>query len=378
MKIVYFIDRLSTPGGMEHLLTFKANYFAKEGCDVHIILLESKKNKSFFDIEKSIKLYYLDLESESSKTKGFISEIYGESYSKEHYQKVESILRRIKPDFAISLFNSERSFLHKINDGSKKIVEFHFSNKGLLKSTQAARFPRLTALYFQYIKFNYYKRIFKKFDAFIVTTNKDYEDWGELKNAHVIPNPYVSGIKKEKYPSYANKVVLSVGKTNYIKGYDMLIKAWKEIEPKYPDWKLRIIGRRKGEKDSLDSLIDAYKLRNVEILLPVKKIEEEFYKASIYVSTSRFEGFPLTLLHAQTCGLPIVAFDCPTGPKEIVVEKTGLIAKYLDIKDLSKKLITLMKSEKKRKLYGENAKEKVDLYSPDRVMDLWFNLFEGL
>ncbi len=378
MKIIYFIDRISTPGGMERMLTIKANKLSEKGYQIGIITTEDGKKKPYFPLNENIKIFYLGVEKPLSKLQK-ISSLFKESYHPEYFRKAAKIVKQQKPDICISLFNNERAFLYKIKDDSKKIIEFHFSRKGLLEATKISRFPRLTRWYFKNIKFKQYDRVAKKYDAFVVLTHQDKISWRSLKNAIVIPNFTTFRTNEDRFPDYAQKIIISVGRIHYQKGFDLLIKAWSILEKKYPDWQLRIIGRRKNTVDNLDEIIDENNLKNVQVLLAVKNIKEEYYKSSIYAGASRYEGFPMTLLEAATCGLPIVTWRCPTGPSEIVNHKQdGLLSEYMNIQALANNLMELMADEQKRKQYGQAAQENIQRFSMENIMKQWEKLFNQL
>ncbi|MFV0530342.1 MAG: glycosyltransferase family 4 protein [Flavobacteriales bacterium] len=377
MKIAYFIDRLSTPGGMERILILKANYLADKGYEVHIITTENFQNSPYFEINDAVILHCLDVEK-NIPGQNFFTMFLGESYSQEYFEKASKLLKTLSVDVCIGLFGNEKKFLHKIKDGSKKVVEFHFSKKGLLETTKIARFPRLTKLYFEKIKFKEYLNILKNYNAFVTLTKQDQEAWGNLKNSLTIPNPIIFEIQ-EKSADYSNKTILSVGRIHYQKGFDLLIDIWEKIEKRFPDWNLKIVGRREGVKDNLDEIIEKKNLNRIKMISATKDIQKYYYESSLYVSTSRYEGFPLTFLEAQACGLPIVSFDCSTGPSEIIKDnEDGLLATYLDEQDLADKLMILMKDEEKRREFGVKAKENVKRFDLDIIMKKWIDLFNKL
>lgn len=378
MKIIYFIDRLSTPGGIERMLTVKANKLSERGYKIVIIATEDGKQKPYFPLDKKVKVFYLNVEKPLSKLQKF-SALFKEFYNPQYFQKAVRIVNQEKPDICISLFSTEKQFLYKIKDGSKKIIAFPFSRKGLLNFTKVAKFPRLTEWYFKNIKFKQYDRVAKKYDAFVTLTHQDKEHRRNLKNITVIPNSITFNINENRFLDYAQKTILSVGNIHYYKGFDLLIKAWSILEKKYPDWQLKIIGRRKNTSDNLDEIIVENNLRNVQVLPAVKNIEEEYYKGSIYAGASRCEGFSQVTLEAMSCGLPVVFFDTPVGPSEIITDKEdGYIAEYLNIEDLADKLSLLMDDQDKREKMGRKAKINVQRFNPDNIITQWEKLFNKI
>jgi len=405
MKIIYFIDRISssTGGGMERILTAKVNMLSERGHQVGIITIEDGKQAPYYPLNKNVKVFYLDIEKrllEIMKRKKSLSKLqkikslFKKSYDPQYAQKVIEILNQEKPDICIGcLMKSEFDILplHKLKDGSKKILEFHNSKQGILHLTRTAKFPKLTQWYFKNIKLKEYEKIIKKYyNAFVVLTHKDRKDWKNLKNITIIPN-FTTMAQDNRFPDYNQKIILSVGRMDYQKGFDLLIKAWTILEHKYPDWQLRIIGKAKDTSNHpsdlayhqlasyLDKVIHKNKLKNIKILPAVKNIEEEYYKSSIYTGASRFEGFGLVFLEAMSCGLPCVSFDTPCGPSEIITDKEdGYIAEYLNIEDLANKLSLLMDDQDKREKMGKKAKVNIKRFSPDKIITQWEKLFNQI
>ncbi len=375
LKIIYCIDRLSTPGGMERVLSLKANYFAEEGHEVHIITTEKGSKLPYFSLIPSVKIHYLDVEENRSK-QSFVSKlIKGEVINQEQYEKTKKLIDEIQPGICVSLFDSERAFLHKIK--VKKIVEFHFSKQGLIVTSKVARFPKLMEWYYRFIEFPRYKKRIKQYDAFVTLTEQDYKDWGSLNHSLYIPNPITNeDIIQEVKVDYTNKQVLTVGNIHYIKGYELLLEAWEKIVDDYPDWNLIIVGRREGVKDNLDEIIKTKRLKNVMVQPATNDVVKYYASSSVYVCTSRCEGFSLAIAEAQSLGLPVVSFDCPVGPREIITHgEDGLLVDYLNVKDLADKLQSLMKDNKMREEMGKQAKKNILRFSQGKIFKQWEKLF---
>lgn len=378
LKIIYCIDRLSTPGGMERVLSLKANHFADEGHEVHIITTEKGSKPPYFSLARSVRVHYLNVEENHSK-QSFISKlIVGEIVNQEQYQKTKKLIEEIQPDICVSLFDSERSFLHKIK--VKKIVEFHFSKQGLIVTSKVARFPKLMEWYYRFVEFPRYKKRIQQYDAFVTLTQQDYKDWGSLSHSLNIPNPITNeDIIQEVEVDYASKQVLTIGNIHYIKGYELLLEAWRKITIDCLDWNLIIVGRREGVKDNLDEIIKNKNIKNITVQPATNDVVKYYSSSSIYVCTSRCEGFSLAIAEAQSLGLPIVSFDCPVGPREIIThEEDGLLVDYLSIDDLVDKLKELMINIKKREKMGKNAKKNILRFSQEKIFKQWEELFERI
>lgn len=373
MRIVYSILGTFNSGGMERVLANKANWFAKLGHEIIIITTDQKARKSYFDLDPAIQCIDLGINYTNDINKGVIAKVvsyFGKQHK--HYSALERELAIIKADIVISLFDNDASFLHKIKDGSKKILEIHFSRfkrlqygrKGLLGWIDSYRSKQDLDIVQQY-------------DSFIVLTHEDKGYWGNLKNIHVIPN--ANSFVPSTRATLTNKKVIAIGRYDYQKGFDDLIKAWQIIHVENSDWILDIYGQGPME-DDLEQLILNLGLESVvHLKAPTKEIESAYFDHSILAMTSRYEGLPMVLLEAQACGLPMVAYACKCGPRDIIQgNNNGLLADEGNINMVAQHLITLMNNEGLRKQMGDNSIKNSAKYKEDLIMRQWLDLFDNL
>lgn len=370
MKIVYCINGTYNSGGMEKVLCNKANYFSDQlGYDVTIITTEQKGRQNFFNFSNKIKFIDLGINYDDDKNTNIFIRVY-ESYKKRkiHLLKLRKVLEIIKPDICISMFDRDFSFLYKIKDGSKKILEFHFCKK-----MKVIEQRNIVMKIIQYVRVSTWKNIVKKYDKFVVLTEEDKNDWGNLKNIIVIPNS-ISQTNNEK-AKLQNKNVLSIGRASYQKGFDLLLKAWAQSAKKHKDWQLTIVGG--GNKDYMIDLIKKLKLENNVILKqPTTEISKEYLNASVYVMSSRYEGLPMVLIEALNYGLPIVSFACPCGPKDLIGDNIGgILVKNYKIKELSHAINRVIENKEERLKMGDEAVKKAQFYSEETIMKRWTELF---
>ena len=215
-----------------------------------------------------------------------------------------------------------------------------------------------------------------KYDAFIVLTQQDAKNWKDIKKLYVIPNalPFIP----QQISTCENKKAISVGRLSPEKGYDLLIKAWKLVTERHPDWELEIYGDGQ-EKSKLYSIISEYSLSNISINAPIRNIEDKYTESSIYLMSSHYEGFGIVLIEAMACGLPCVSFNCPYGPSEILTDnENGFLIPINDIYTLADKVCILIEKEEMRKKMGHKAYIAAMQYSPIKVMKKWEKLFDDL
>lgn len=373
MKIIYCINAVSNSGGMERILQQKANYLADVvGYEILIITTEQGDLKPFFTFSPKIRFIDLgvDYGDRADKTgRNVIWKVIWKSLHKPiHKMRLSKVLMQEKADIVITLVNNDIGFLPSMKDGSRKIAEFHFT---YTYKSIAAR--NSIVKYIQGIRCRVWKKDFSRFDRFVVLTDEDKEAWGDLPNITVIPNfipsmPTIQSAMKDKR-------VIAVGRAEYQKGFDMLINAWDFVSKKYPDWHLDVFGN--GEKEELENLIIQKMLKNSMSLCPATKdIASEYVNSSLYVLSSRYEGLPMVLLEAMSYGLPIVSFECPCGPKDIIKKEFGSLVPNGDIQGLADAMMSWMADKDKRIQGGEAARKAAENYSQDVVMKQWIKLFE--
>lgn len=373
MKIIYCINGTYNSGGMERVLMNKANYLANVlNYEVLIITTEQKGRKTFFPFCSKIRFIDLEINYDDDLNKNLLRRFWLKYRKKNRHKRLlTNILNQEKADICVSMFDRDADFLYQIKDGSKKILEFHFSR--YLKVIEA-KSPLMKII--QKIRTYDWKRFASKYDAFVVLTEEDKLAWGNMQNIHVINNP-LTCIPQES-STLLEKKVLSLGRLTYQKGFDLLIKSWEKVHKVCPDWKLSIFGNG-PEKDSLLKLCSNLGLNDcISINNATSKPENEFLNSSLYVMSSRYEGLPMVLLEALSYGIPIVSFQCPCGPKDIIKSEFGSIIKNRDTENMADSIIGWIQDKNKRINAGKNARIAAQKFRIDIIMNKWIKLFNSL
>ena len=221
-------------------------------------------------------------------------------------------------------------------------------------------------------------------DGYVFQTEEARDFYGGkiAKNSVVIPNPLfnLTQMPLTQFSGEDPKTIVTAGRLNEVKNHQMLIKAFKDISEKYPDYKLIIYGSG-PEKERDEELVEELGLKERAILPgATKKIVEAIYKASMFVLTSNYEGMPNALMEAMALGLPCISTDCPSGgPKELIQDKiNGLLIPVEDKDALSSAIRYLIENPQKAKAMGLQAMSIRESHSMERICKHWFDFFKQL
>ncbi len=375
MKIVYCVGSLVNKGGMEKVLANKVNYLVnKLGYDIHIITQDQKGRHYCYDFDSKIKFHDVNISKLNKRViKGitFVANIF-------KLRKIYTdLFNQINPDIIIV---SERGYLDFVVPFVKpeipKIREFHFSKEAV--KVHASLMKKMAGLKHLFV-YQFIFKAFNKYDYLALLTNRDQTNGNYKTNTIVIPNMMASELP-EKSANLESKSVISIGSMHdNRKNFDVQIKLWKEIVQEYPDWKLHIYGDG-TQRPELENLKNKLGLQNsVYLHGSSNTMEKHYLDSSIFLFTSKAEGLPMVLIEAQSYGLPIVSYDCPTGPSDIIDDDiNGYLIPQDDVKLLKNRLIKLMQEEKLRKEMGKTAKLNAQKFTPENVMKQWIELFNKL
>lgn len=376
-KIVFCTPALYSAGGVERIVSFKASYFAEQfGYDVTIIVTEGRGRDCYFPLSDKVKVINLELGFEELWRASFTKKIFLYLSKQRQYERLlKAELMRIRPDFTISMLRREINFLTDIQDGSMKIGELHLN--------------RVNYRNFEVNDTNLVKSLFAKFwmkslvgklrrlDRLVVLTDKGKSEWPELANVIVIPDPIP--LRTEVISQLKEKRVVTIGRYAYQKGYDLLLHVWSEVEKKFPDWSLSIYGM--GNRSQYSQLMKNLGIDAERCLLngPVNNVSKIYEESSVFVLSSRFEGFGLVLTEAMSCGVPVVSFDIPYGPSDIITDGVdGFLIEDWNEKAFADKVCQLIEDVGLRQQMGQAAKDSSRRYLPDRIMFEWQKLLESL
>ena len=386
MRIVYCIPHLYNSGGMERVLTQKVNWLAAH-TDYQITVITTEltpvgQSDVYFELDERVRVEAFGIDFNADYHKPLLSKYIGHARRMRAYKRaLVNYIRANEIDLCISLGGKEVSFISSLP--CRTMVEFHFAKdhrQQLLDANHTGWFWHLLGR----IRTWQLVRDVRSVEQIIVLTESDKQDWQQAGCANVkcIPNPCALNSRKSKVESRKTKTVLAVGRLHEQKGFDMLLEAWNNVQRDNvqctKDWTLRIVGEG-PQRAALEQQIKDLHLSNVVLAGRVENVVEEYNEASLFVLSSRYEGFSLVLLEAMWCGVPCVSFDCPHGPAELLGDDRGWLVPAMDVEKLSQQIIYAMTHMEEAMKHAERAQEYAyEKYSEANIMPHWIELIENM
>ena len=358
MIIVYLYSSLAIMGGIERVLVDKMNYLVSHGYEVYMITADQGKHPIPYKLDERVHFYDLQIRFHSQyQYSGWQRLREGRRLSRLYRQRLREKLEEICPNIIVCTTSQDIRGLLRIKANIPLIVESHVN------------FIHPDSWHHQ-IRTLYNSYWIGKADAIVTLTQGDAKNWQRVsRNVHVIPN-IVHLNDTGRYSDCANKRAIFVGRLVEQKGIPDLIKVWRIVNQRYPDWQLDVFGN--GQLDSIP---------DIKLLVhpPTSSIMEEYINSSMLLMTSVYEPFGLVLPEAMSCGVPVVAFDCPYGPADIIAHKSnGFLVPNRDTNLYADYVCTLMENQELRQKIGMAGIKKTQQYHVDRIMPLWKELFDSL
>lgn len=377
MKITFLTLDIFGMGGTIRTVLNVANYLVNNGYEVEIVSVLRYRKEPFFYIDPKIRIVVLHSKLIKRVNKkgleGKIINFLDKSKSKlihpddeghHHFSlltdiKMYKYLKDIKEGVLISTRPSFNIFTAKyVNKNVVTIGQEHLNLSIYPKRLQKS-----------------IKKYYPKLNYLATLTDDDTLDYKKLfsnekiqivKLTNSIP-PFES-----KLSNLEDKTILAAGRLVPQKGFDLLIEAFAKIVDKAPDWKVKIFGAGKDKEMLQDMIAERHLYNNVLLMGPTQEIEKELTRSSIYALSSRFEGFGMVIVEAMQCGVPVVSFDCPKGPGEIIAHnEDGILVEDGNIDAFADALLELIEDKNKRIKFGEKAVENVKRYTIDEIGKQW-------
>ena len=466
MKIMYCIRGLHNSGGMERVLSVKANLLASRGHEVSIVVLRLKGRKPFFPIDPSVNIVdlsapYLSLPghpssanatsdsprttvssavgsaanpaTESASTASSASPVSSavgstsspascsartesnapspascsarmegitpvpstgasERLKGSVRKRLARVVEMLEPDVCVSLCGPEVRILPAVAGGRPCVAEYHFSHDKFYR-----KYGGIFMYPYAWLRTHMLERAVSEYDCMVTLTEHDLPIWKRhCRRVERIFNPVTT--PPGQVSRLAEKRMIAVGRLEDQKNFKDLVSAWSIVAERCPDWRLEIFGEGKLEH-ALRSQIARLGLTGSVILRGVvKDIASEYSNSSALLMTSLHEGFPLALVEASSFGLPLISYDCPTGPSEIIVDAgdgagnvpaatldqaagntpNGYLVPVGDVRTLADRICRIASDDNLRLRLGAASKASSRRFTPETIISAWEHLFSSL
>ena len=368
MKILYVFRSLAHWGGIERILVDKINHLVTMyGYDVYMLTADQGDHPVPYRLEEGVHLEDLGIRfHQQYQYCGLKRLLVARRLSHLFKQRLSERLLEIKPDVIVCTTANyvDINILAGVKGSIPLVVESH----SIYQRTLGQKGIRNR--YADYM----YRKGLSKAQMIVALTEGDANEWRkEFSHVCVIPN--MVHLNEGELSSLENKRVIWVGRFDYQKRPMEMIEIWKMVYPQFPEWHLDIY----GEGEELQRLEDAARSLNMNIHIhqPTERIFDAYRHSSILVSTSLFEPFGLVITEAMSCGLPVVAYDCPYGPDSIIDDgSNGFLIENNNQELFSSRLCQLMSDITPRKEMGNSAFHSVQSFSASLIMPIWKRLFD--
>lgn len=369
MRILYLFRSLAVWGGIERILVDKMNGLSSlYGMEIFMLTTDQGTHTIPYNLSNQVVFEDLGICFYRKYRYSLLRRLYVDYKMRCRYkQMLADRLNRISPDIIVCTTSDNIDIVVKLKGSIPLVVESHSICS---RTIEKGNWWILRKIYRQR-----YLRIVSKADVVVALTVKDAQDWQKyLSSVKVIPN--MVHLEEGKPSTLDSKHAIFVGRFDYQKRVQDALSIWKEVSKIHPDWVLDIFGE--GDIDYNISKM-AFDMGNVIIHKPTHDIFNCYRNSSFMIITSLFEPFGLVIVEAASCGLPVVAFDCPYGPAEILTQGVdGYLIKDRNQKMFVEKVCSLIDDPLSRGQMGRAAIETSYKYLPSNILPMWKQLFDEL
>lgn len=371
MRILYINDAWAIWGGLERVLIDKMNYLSNEdGYEIYSITYEQGANPIPFPLNPQIVHHDLDIRLyRQYRYCGLKKYYYKYKLEKLLIKRLQSEIRQIMPDVIVCPRADILDYIFKAKGNIPLVLESHSSYKWIAVEKKG---------FVRFFKQSYYNNLVKHVQMVVALTEGDAIEWRKITN-HVCVIPNVVHLNhSRRFSDCQSKSVIFVGRLCVQKDIHSLLQIWSLVHQRFPEWQLHIYGACENGSESLPSTIERMNA-NITLHQPTRQIFDKYLESSLLLLTSQYEPFGLVLPEAMSCGLPIVAFDCPYGPADIIIDdQDGFLIKNRDIHAFAEKVCLLIENPELRKMMGQAGVLSAQRYDASRIMPMWKDLFDHL
>lgn len=371
MRLLYICDALAVFGGLERVLIEKANWLAQqEGYKVSLLTVNQGDHPVSFPLYPDVQFEDLNIQFHQQYHLPFwqrlvrnrqLHRLFRERLAGKIQERTPEIIVCTRLDYIRDVV-SVKVNIPLVFESHSSCLASRFEGDGLLRR----------------LHIRYLQLAVRKVSMTVALTQGDAAEWRKLTpRVCVIPN-LVHLNDSGMYSDCTAKSAIFVGRFSKQKDVGSLLRIWTLVHKHYPEWCLYLYGGYGEEQDSIlkeIKQIDA----NIQVHEATSDIMEKYKESSILLLTSSYEPFGLVLPEAMSCGLPVVAFDCPYGPADIITDGAdGFLVKSGDINYYVDKVCFLLENEALRLKMGRAGQQTSQRYEASRVMPMWKNMFEQI
>ena len=371
MRILYINDAVAIYGGLERVLVEKINWLVEQD-NYEVWLLTANQGDHPLSFPLHSKAKYDDLGIffyRQYHQTGWKRLVKKRQLHRLFRERLADKINTISPDIIVC---TRLEYLHDIVrvKGTIPLVFESHTSRWISRFEGDGFIRRLYVWYLQLAVF--------KIQRVVALTNGDANEWRKLTTrVSIIPN-IVHLNESGMYSNCKSCSVIFVGRFSKQKDVGCLLHIWKIIHQRYPDWYLYIYS---GYGDQQDAMLQEIQKMDANIIVPTPTADmmERYQECSVLLLTSIYEPFGLVLPEAMSCGLPVVAFDCPYGPADIITDGLdGFLIRHRDMNAFAEKVCLLIENEALRQRMGQAAVISSQRYQPSLIMPQWKKLFESL
>lgn len=370
MRIMYIAKVFAEWGGLERVWTDKLNALSEiPGYEVWLVTTDQGTHPYPYPFSDKVHLVDLDIRFVRQYRYGIVKRYLTRFRLMRLYKKrLLAFFTEIRPDVLVTNSSENVAVLNRWRKDIPLVVECH--------GTCDRPFHMDVMTWRKRIKALLYYRSTTKADTIVALTQRDAERWKRY-NSSVCAIPDIVHLNETKtYSDCRSKRVIFVGRIDSQKGYQYLSAIWALISKRHPDWRLDLYGEGADRAENQDFIPKG----NMVFAHPqTSDIMDRYKESSILVLTSVYEPFGLVIAEAMSCGVPVVAFDCPYGPSEIITDgENGFLVDCFDVEAFAGKVCQLIEDEGLRLRMGRNAISSVQRFSKEIIIPRWVDLFESV
>ena len=356
MKIIILTDQLHTHGGIEKLVTQKSNYWT-DVFDFDVKIITTNQEQKPFTYKLSKKVGFVDLAIKYNLKQSFFT-FFNILRIIQNFYKIQRLVFQEKPDFILVASHIPITYLLPfIKTKAKIIKEFHFSKYNQKNSFKERIFNFIERKYFR-----------------LILLSEEESGFYNLKNKMVIPNPVIIPKIKIKNISQRSNTAIAILRYAPVKNLESMISVWEKFQIQNPNWQLLIYGTKKG--NYFEKIQKLVKEKNLESSIQFKgktnNVSLELNNAKLLLMTSHQECFPMVILEANACGVPVISFDCPTGPRNIINNNIdGVLVENKNEKRMVNVLNYLAQNQSEIQRLSNGAIKNAKKFELEKVMNIW-------